>query len=68
MADDGSYQLTVEIPHNKLASRLGLSASQVSRSLRELQERGLIVQQGRGYFIPNVPALSKYVCPGGCDF
>ena len=68
MADDGSYQLAVEIPHNKLASRLGLSASQVSRSLRELQERGLIVQQGRGYFIPNVPALSKYVCPGGCDF
>ena len=68
MADDGSYQLTVEIPHNKLASRLGLSASQVSRSFRELQERGLIVAQERGYFIPNVPALSKYVCPGGCDF
>lgn len=68
MADDGSYQLTVEIPHNKLASRLGLSASQVSRSFRELQECGLIVPQERGYFIPNVPALSKYVCPGGCDF
>ena len=68
MAADGSYQLTVEIPHNKLASRLGLSASQVSRSFRELQERGLIVPQAQGYFIPNVPALSKYVCPGGCDF
>ena len=58
MADDGSYQLTVEIPHNKLASRLGLSASQVSRSFRELQERGLIEARAQGYFIPNVPALS----------
>jgi len=65
---DGSYSLLVEIPHNKLASRLGLSASQVSRSLRELQEQGLIVPQAQGYFIPDVPALSKYVCPGGCDF
>ena len=68
MAADGSYSLLIEIPHNKLASRLGLSASQVSRSFRELQEQGLIVQQAQGYFIPNVPALSKYVCPGGCDF
>lgn len=68
MADDGSYRLHIEIPHNKLASRLGVSASQVSRSLRELQEHGLIVEQTEGYFIPDVPALSKYVCPGGCDF
>ena len=68
MAADGSYSLLIEIPHNKLASRLGLSASQVSRSFRELQDQGLIVQQAQGYFIPNVPALSKYVCPGGCDF
>ena len=68
MAADGSYSLQIEIPHNKLASRLGLSASQVSRSFRELQDHGLIVQQAQGYFIPDVPALSKYVCPGGCDF
>ena len=68
MAADGSYSLHIEIPHNKLASRLGLSASQVSRSFRELQDQGLIVQQAQGYFIPDVPALSKYVCPGGCDF
>lgn len=68
MAADGSYSLLIEIPHNKLASRLGLSASQVSRSFRELQDQGLIVQQPQGYFIPDVPALSKYVCPGGCDF
>jgi CRP-like cAMP-binding protein len=68
MAADGSYSLSIEIPHNKLASRLGVSASQVSRSLRELQERGLIVAQEQGYFIPDVPALSKYVCPRGCDF
>ena len=68
MADDGSYSLPIEIPHNKLASRLGVSASQVSRSLRELQDQGLIVQHAEGYFIPDVPALSKYVCPRGCDF
>ena len=68
MAADGSYSLLIEIPHNKLASRLGLSASQVSRSFRELQDQGLIVQQAQGFFIPDVPALSKYVCPGGCDF
>jgi CRP-like cAMP-binding protein len=68
MDDDGSYSLLVEVPHNKLASRLGISASQVSRSLRELQDQGLIVPQAQGYFIPDVPALSKYVCPGGCDF
>jgi CRP-like cAMP-binding protein len=68
MTADGSYRLQIEIPHNRLASRLGLSASQVSRSFRELQERGLMVQQAHGYFIPDVAALSKYVCPAGCDF
>ena len=68
MAADGSFMLHIDIPHNRLASRLGVSASQVSRSLRELQDQGLIVARGNGYFIPNVPALSKYVCPGGCDF
>lgn len=65
---DGSYSLHLAIPRNKLASRLGISDSHLSRSFRELQEQGLIVPQGRGYFIPDVPALSKYVCPAGCDF
>ena len=65
---DGSYSLHLAIPRNKLASRLGISDSHLSRSFRELQEQGLIIPQGRGYFIPDVPALSKYVCPGGCDF
>jgi CRP-like cAMP-binding protein len=65
---DGSYSLHLAIPRNKLASRLGISDSHLSRSFRELQEQGLIVPQARGYFIPDVPALSKYVCPGGCDF
>jgi len=65
---DGSYTLRIDIPHNKLASRLGVSDSQISRSFRELQEQGLIVAQDQGFFIPNVPALSKYVCPAGCDF
>lgn len=65
---DGSYSLHLAIPRNKLASRLGISDSHLSRAFRELQEKGLIVPQGRGYFIPDVPALSKYVCPAGCDF
>lgn len=68
MAADGSFLLRIDIPHNRLASRLGVSASQVSRSLRELQDQGLIVARGNAFFIPNVPALSKYVCPCGCDF
>ena len=65
---DGSYYLRIDSPHFKLASRLGVSDSQISRSFRELQEQGLIVAQDQGFFIPNVPALSKYVCPAGCDF
>ena len=65
---DGSYSLHLAIPRSKLASRLGISDSHLSRSFRELQDKGLIVPQGRGYFIPDVPALSKYVCPAGCDF
>lgn len=65
---DGSYSLHLAIPRNKLASRLGISDSHLSRSFRELQELGLIVPQGRGFFIPDVPALSRYVCPAGCDF
>lgn len=65
---DGSYSLDVPIPRSKLASRLGITSSHLSRAFRELQENGMIVAQGRGYFIPDVPALSKYVCPAGCDF
>jgi CRP-like cAMP-binding protein len=65
---DGTYSLHLAIPRSKLASRLGISDSHLSRSFRELQDKGLIVPQGRGYFIPDVPALSKYVCPAGCDF
>ena len=65
---DGSYSLDLPFPRNKLASRLNITNSHLSRAFRELQDAGLIVPQGRGYFIPNVPALSKYVCPAGCDF
>lgn len=65
---DGSYSLDVPFSRNKLASRLGITNSHLSRAIRDLQEHELIVPQGRGYFIPNVPALSKYVCPAGCDF
>lgn len=65
---DNSYSLHLTIPRNKLASRLGISDSHLSRSFRELQDKGLIVPQGQGYFIPDVPALSLYVCPAGCDF
>ncbi|MFT3849177.1 MAG: Crp/Fnr family transcriptional regulator [Propionivibrio sp.] len=65
---DGSYSLDVPFSRSKLASRLGITNSHLSRAIRELQDNGLIIPQGRGYFIPNVPALSKYVCPAGCDF
>lgn len=65
---DGSHSLHVAIPRNKLASRLGISDSHLSRAFRELEEKALIAKQGRGYFIPDVDALSHYVCPAGCDF
>lgn len=65
---DGSYSLDVPFSRSKLASRLGITNSHLSRAIRDLQDNGLIIPQGRGYFIPNVPALSKYVCPAGCDF
>lgn len=65
---DNTHLLVVDLPHNKIASRLGITDSHLSRVFRELQEEGLIVEQGNGYFIPDVPALSKYVCPCGCAF
>ncbi len=64
---DGSYSLDLPFPRNKLASRLCITNSHLSRTFRELQDAGLIIPQGRGYFIPDIPALSKYVCPAGCD-
>lgn len=65
---DGTHSLRIDIPRNKLASRLGITDSHLSRAFRELQDNGMIVAQGQGYFIPDVPALSKYVCPAGCAF
>lgn len=65
---DGTHSLRIDIPRNKLASRLGITDSHLSRTFRELQDAGMIVAQDEGYFIPDVPALSKYVCPGGCAF
>jgi len=65
---DNTHFLRIDIPHNKIASRLGITDSHLSRVFRELQDNGLIVEQGQGYFIPDVPALSKYVCPCGCAF
>ena len=65
---DGTHSLTIDIPRNRLASRLGITDSHLSRAFRELQDQGLIVAQGQGFFIPDVPALSKYVCPDGCAF
>lgn len=65
---DGSLSLNITVPRNKLASRLGVSDSHLSRAFRELEERGLIVKQRNGIFIPDVQALSRYVCPAGCDW
>jgi CRP-like cAMP-binding protein len=65
---DGTHSLHIDIPRHKLASRLGITDSHLSRAFRELQDNGMIVAQGQGFFIPDVPALSKYVCPAGCAF
>lgn len=65
---DGSLTLNIPLPRNKLASRLGVSDSHLSRAFKELEEKGLIVKQRNGIFIPDVPALSAYVCPAGCDW
>jgi CRP/FNR family transcriptional regulator, dissimilatory nitrate respiration regulator len=65
---DGTHSLRIDIPRHKLASRLGITDSHLSRAFRELQENGMIVAQDQGYFIPDVPALSLYVCPAGCAF
>jgi len=65
---DGSLSLNITLPRNKLASRLGVSDSHLSRAFNELERQGLIVKRRGGIFIPDVPALSKYVCPAGCDW
>lgn len=65
---DGSLSLSITLPRNKLASRLGVSDSHLSRAFNELEKQGLIVKRRGGIFIPDVPALSKYVCPAGCDW
>lgn len=66
--EEGTRPLQIAVPRHRIASRLGLSDSHLSRSFRELQKRGLIVREGGSYFVPDVPALAKYVCPSGCDF
>lgn len=65
---DGSYFLKVTLPRKKLAARLGITGEHLSRAFRELREQGLIIPQDNGYFIPDVPRLSAYVCPAGCDW
>lgn len=65
---DGSHRIHFQMPRNRLASRLGMTNSQFSRSLRHLVDRGLFVPRKNGYLIPDVPSLSRHVCPGGCAF
>lgn len=65
---DGSYFMKVPLPRKKLAARLGITGEHLSRAFRELREQGLIIPQDNGYFIPDVPKLSAYVCPAGCDW
>jgi CRP-like cAMP-binding protein len=65
---DGTFFLKVPLPRKKLAARLGITGEHLSRAFRELREEGLIIPQGSGYFIPDVPRLSAYVCPAGCDW
>lgn len=65
---DGTYFLKVPVPKKKLAARLGITPAHLSRAFRELMERGLIVPEPGGFYIPDVPRLSAYVCPAGCDW
>ncbi len=65
---DGTLSLSINLPRSKLASRIGISHSHLSRAFRELEDAGLIQRTPSGMFIPDVPALSKYVCPAGCDW
>lgn len=65
---DGTLSLNITLPRNKLASRLGVSDSHLSRAFNELEKNGLIVKRRGGIFIPDVSALSRYVCPAGCDW
>ena len=51
---DGSLSLNITVPRGKLASRLGVSDSIFSRAFRELEEKGLVVKQRNGIFIPDV--------------
>lgn len=65
---DGSYFLKVPMTKSKLAARLGITGAHLSRAIRELREQGLIVPAPGGFHIPDVPRLSAYVCPAGCDW
>lgn len=65
---DGSLSLNITLPRNKLASRLGVSDSHLSRAFNELERQGLIAKRRGGILIPDVQALSRYVCPAGCDW
>lgn len=65
---DGSYFLKLSLPRKKLAARLGITEEHLSRAFRELRLQGLLVPQPGGFDIPDVPRLSAYVCPAGCDW
>lgn len=65
---DGTYSLSIPIPRKKIAARLGISDSHLSRAFKELESRDLIRKTRNGFFVPDVPALSRYVCPAGCDW
>ena len=56
---------TVELPVSKgtLASRLSLTPEYFSRVLRELEEAGLILVEGRRIHIPAVERLAAYPGP-----
>lgn len=62
---DGAGPCTVELPVSKgtLASRLSLTPEYFSRVLRELEEAGLILVEGRRIHIPAVGRLAAYPAP-----
>lgn len=60
--DHRAGQYTVSLPYIKLAHRLGTSQPHLSRSLRRLEEAGVIERQGRHIRIKDEAGFSNLLC------
>lgn len=62
-----SFSLAIPVPKKNLASRLGMSQTHLSRALRELKSRDIVVEEGNRLVVADAAKLVAYVCPAGCD-